>query len=160
MYRFCVLPAHSNLPLSHRRHVYKWRFKINTSQQQQHVTDFTCFAPVVHSHRQKTERGDGKLHGANVAVFRSINASIEDACFWRCYYTSLQNHTVSVAADVPASEVHASAVLVRLVKKKKLRRLRDIQRHKVHATFCENRSKGSKHGWLKLPHTSTSFRKK
>ena len=28
----------------------------------------------------KTER-DGKLHGANVAVFHSINASTEVACF-------------------------------------------------------------------------------
>jgi hypothetical protein len=30
---------------------------------------------------------------------------------------SLQNHTVSIATDVPTSEVHASAVLVRLVEK-------------------------------------------
>ena len=113
----CVQPASSNLQVSHRRHVYKWRFKINTLQQQQHATNFKCFAPMIHSHRQKTEREDGKLHGANVAVFQSTNASIEVACFWGCYYTSLQNHTVSVATDVPTSEVHVSAVLVRLVEK-------------------------------------------
>jgi len=144
-----VQPAHSNLQVSpHRRHVYKWRFKINTSQQQQPTTNFKCFTPMVHSRRQKTER-DGKLHGANVAVLHSINASIEVACFWRCYYTSLQNHTVSVTTDVPTSEVHASAVLVRL-DEKKLRRLRYIERHNVHAKFCDNQSRGSKHGWLKI----------
>jgi len=126
----CVQPAPSNLEVSHSRHVYKWRFKINTSQQ--HATNFKCFAPMVQRHRQKTERGDGKLLGANVAVFHSINASIEVACFWGRYYTSLQNHTVSVATDVPTSEVHVSAVLVRLVEKK-IRRLHYIKRHNVHA---------------------------
>jgi hypothetical protein len=37
--------------------------------------------PQCFSHRQKTEMGDGKLHGANVGVFHSINASTEVARF-------------------------------------------------------------------------------